>query len=101
MKMDKEKVIIRREYDPYMKIWKWLCIFPETYEGNNTWGCIPIWKDGHGQWWSECYTAGTLDYFYKCKIVHKNTPEAAEVIEGLKKFCDGEYEVVEKMKWRW
>lgn len=99
MKDNREKVIIRREYDPYMKIWKYLCIFPELYEGNGLWGCVSIWKDSHGYWWHEPYTAGAVSYFYKCRIVHKNTPEAAEVVNGLKELYGDEYVVIEKMKY--
>ena len=97
----KEKVIIRKEYDRYMKIWKWLCIFPEAYEGNGTYGCVAIWKDKYDHWWHDSYDAGTVTYFYKCKIVHKNTPEAAEVLEGLKEIYGDGFEVVEKMTNRW
>jgi len=97
----KEKVIIRKEYDPYMKIWKYLCIFPESYEGNGTYGCVSIYKDGYGHWLHENYAAGTPTYFYKCKIVHKNTPEAAEALEGLIATYGDGFRVVEKMTNRW
>ena len=95
--MEKEKVIIRKEYDPYMKIWKYLCIFPEAYEGNGRFGCVAIWKANDGHWWHEGYDAGEVGYFYKCKIVHKNTPEAAEALSGLVAIYGDGFRVVEKM----
>ena len=95
--MNKEKVIIRREYDPYMKLWKYLCIFPESYEGNGTYGCVSLWKNEYGQWVHEPYTSGAVSYFYKCKLIHKNNPEIEEVLKGLKFFYDEEYQVVEKI----
>ena len=99
--MEKEKVIIRKEYDKYMKIWKYLCIFPEAYEGNGKFGCVAIWKENDGHWWHEGYGTGTVEYFYKCKIVHKNTAESFEALEGLIAIYGDGFYVVEKMKHRW
>ena len=97
MKDNREKVVIRKEYDPYMKIWKYLCIFPEYYEGYGMYGCVAVWKTSDGIWMHDCYGAGPIEYFYKCKIIHKNSPEAIEIVTALKKFYGDDYKVVEKI----
>ena len=58
----KEKVIFRREYDPYQKTWNYLACFPD--DAKETWwsyiGCIPFYlKDENNpdSWVKEPYTS--------------------------------------------
>ena len=94
----KERIIFRHEYDPYMKIWKYLCVFPDAVENwRGDVGCVSIWKADDGHWWHESYGGVSREYCYKCKIIHKNSPDAAKALEGIKAIYGGEYTVVEKM----
>lgn len=92
-----EKVIFRREYDPYMKMWKYLCIFPEDKQRNGNIGCVSSWLNDDGKWWHDNYDSGSPAYFHKCKIIHKDEPVVNELVRQLKMFYGGEYKVVEKM----
>ncbi len=46
--LTKEKVIFRREYDPYMKVWGYVVGFPDDEANRGKIGCLPfkIYEDG-------------------------------------------------------
>ena len=38
----KERVVFRKEFDPYMKIWKYLAVFPDDVASIGMWMAVPI-----------------------------------------------------------
>ena len=93
-----EKVIFRREYDPYQKRWGYIAGFPddEAYRGRI--GCIPFKIEEDGEGIFEPYTEVDKYYFLAKKLVHKGTEEAEKCLNVLKKMYDEEdFVVVEKI----
>ena len=104
----KEKVIFRREYDPYQKAWNYFACFPD--DEKETWwsyvGCIPFYlKDENNpdSWVKEPYTSVSCNYYYKTKIIHKSDPIVPTLIAALDSMwlhrdCDYDgWKVVEKI----
>ena len=92
----KEKVVFRKEYDPYMKIWKYLAVFPDDIARRGMYMAVPIWKI-NGQPWRENAVEISASYYLRTKVVHKNDPIVNELVEILKFFYGGEYRVMEKI----
>ena len=87
-KLLKEKVIFRREYDPYMKMWKYLACFPD--DPPESYGCyingISFYlKDENDptSWVREPYTGICYRYYSKTKIIHKNDPVVPTLVAAL------------------
>ena len=100
-KLDQERVIFRKEWDPYMKEYHYLCIFPDCPANPGRYCCRAIWKDGYGHWTGDSMSECDYGYLRKCKIIHKGSDEAREALEGLNivdpsESADG-YVVVEKI----
>ena len=93
--MAKERVIFRRTFDPYEKRWKYMCIFPDDPAAPGRVAYVDIWLDG--SWYHDCYDEADLRCVYKQIIIHKNDPTVPALVEVLKRFYGGDYEVCEKM----
>lgn len=100
--MEKERVIFRREYNPYRKEWGFLACFPDMSALPGNIGVTSFTPDSYGRW--ECWggTEVSLDYYYSKKIIHKGTEEAEKCLEILKYFYPEDeegyvYEVCEKI----
>ena len=98
MKIAKEKVIFRREYDQYLKKWGYLAGFPNDEANRGRISVLPfkILDDG-------TVIRGSNDeadkfYFTKLKLVHKGTEEAEQCMKALKSiFPNEEFVVGEKI----
>ena len=97
MKDNRERVIFRRNYDKYTKIWKCTCIFPDDKLEPGRMAYVYIWKEGD-YWLNDCYDEADRLIIDKHKITHKGDPIVAELIETLKEFYGSEYKVVEKIR---
>lgn len=89
----KEKVIFRREYDPYMKVWGYVAGFPNQEANRGRIAIVSFKLDEDGKAYS--YYADEADKFYftKLKLVHKGTDEAEKCLDALKKmYPEDEYE---------
>ena len=98
MERTKEKVIFRREYDPYQKRWGYIAGFPDDEANRGRIGCIPfkIYEDGESVF--EPYTEADKNYFLAKQLVHKGTDEAEKCLKALKDMYDDEdFVVVEKI----
>ena len=98
--MKKEKVIFRREYDPYRKEWSFLAIFPETEANPGNVAFLPFWFIEHMNYSETVY--GVFDemdiwYMYKCKIVHKNDEIIPRLLSAIESYYDQQFQVVEKI----
>ena len=94
----RERVIFRRTFDPYMKIEKYLAIFPDDEANPGNICYVPIYKNGE-KWWHECYEEGDYFLIQKAKIVHKNDHIVETLVNVLKDFYGGDYKVCYKA-WR-
>ena len=76
--MEKMKVIIRREYNPYRKEWGYLAAFPEAsaYPGRIL--CLPFYFQNNHTAIFEAHEDVDMSYFYRKKLVHAKTDEAEE-----------------------
>lgn len=98
--MTKERVIFRRFKDPYNGYEKYMCIFPDDETNLGRVAYVDIWQDGNGHWWHDAYEEMNIFYVTKQKIIHKGEPIVPELVETLKGFYGGDYEVVEKITHR-
>lgn len=96
MKSNKEKVIFRKVFDPFMKIWKYMCIFPDEEANLGCVGCVEIWEE-NGKWWHDPYCEIHIFNTYKCKIIHKTDEIVPKLINALHKLYDCDFEAVEKI----
>lgn len=82
-----ERIIFRREYDPYMKMWKYLAVFPDDPASYGRINATPFYKNGDN-WWFEPYTEVSVRYYYdSTKIIHRKDP----VISDLLKVIENHY----------
>lgn len=84
----REKVIFRREYDPYTKTWGYLACFPDD-EKEVYWsyiGAIPFYlndENNPNSWVREPYSSMSYNYYLHTKIIHKNDPIIPTLIAAL------------------
>ena len=98
--MEKERVIFRKEYDPYRKIWGFLACFPDDEANLGRIQAIPFYK-GMYEWESYGLTEVSMEYYYAKKIIHKGTDEASDCLKVLKSFFpDEEFVVCEKIMYK-
>lgn len=88
--MEKERVIFRKEYDPYRKIWGFLACFPDDDANLGRINAIPFYEGMYGRWESYGYTEISTEYFLTKKIIHKGTEEAKKCLEILQSFFPNE-----------
>ena len=98
--MEKERVIFRREYDPYMKMWGYIAGFPDDPANLGRMVVLPFQILENGDYLYECFDEATIDYFLSKKIIHKNDPIVPELLKALEKRIDyeTEFKVVEKRR---
>lgn len=91
-----ERVIFRTEYDPYMKMEKYLAVFPDDQAFPGRIAYVPLYFTEHGTTF-ECYDEMSLDYYYgETKIVHKNNEIVKRLLNALRDFYGDEFRAVEK-----
>lgn len=81
-----ERVIFRREYNPYTKEWGFLAAFPDDECNRGMISGISFKFGADGKPVFEPYTDYALPYYYGRKLVRRNTPDAARcraAVEGL------------------
>lgn len=95
-KDQRERVIFRRDYDPYMGIEKFLACFPDDEANLGNIAYVPIYINGDTMC-HDPYSEMPFDYYYRHKIVHKNESVVEDLVKILQFFYGGEYKVVEKI----
>ena len=99
--MEKEKVIFRREYNPYTKEHGFLAVFPETVDRLRRVTVLPFCfrKDFTGKEYPvfECHNDADIDYLYKRKIVHKNDKIIPVLLSAIEKFYGQQFCVAERI----
>lgn len=95
-KWEPERVVMRREYDPFMEIEKVLCVFPDDRANPGKLCYVVMWFDGHGTAWFEPY--GECDYYY---YLHLKPLKDVEMVEKCKAALEarygGKFKVVQKI----
>lgn len=97
--MDKEKVIFRREYDPYRKEWTFLAVFPEEEANRGRIAAVPFWFDGHNIAWFEPFCeVDRMYYLNRTRIIHKKEAIVEKLLSAIENRYDQQFRVVEKIK---
>lgn len=95
--MEPEKVIIRCEWNPHLKLHSFLACFPDDPANPGRICCFPLYFSGDRAVFEPC-TEVSLDYYYRrTRIVHRGNPYADLVRSAIEKYCDTEFRVVEKI----
>lgn len=91
-----ERVIFRREYDPYTKEWGFLAAFPDDDAGHGLIAAVPF-KIREGKPVFENYGEIALPYYYKKKLVRRNTPDANLCRAAVEGYYNTRFRVCEKI----
>lgn len=92
-----ERVILRREYEPYTKKWGYLACFPDDEANPGYVGAIPFHFIDDNEAIFEPYCEIALGYMYAKKIIHKNEPDIEKCIQMLNKFYNTEFVACERI----
>lgn len=95
--MNKERIIIRREFNPYRKKWGYLVGFPEQEANRGKICVVGCYFDSFGTFVHEGMCEADKFYFLKRKLVHKDTADANAVKGWIEEIYNEEFEVVEKI----
>lgn len=97
MGKEKEKVIFRKCKDRYAGDY-YMAIFPDEEVLPGRVCIVDMWKNGDG-WTHDSFAEINKSVIWgsETKIVHKNDPIVAELVNALKQFYGGEYQVCEKI----
>lgn len=90
-----ERVIFRKEYNPYSKRWQVLAGFPDDKANAGNICVVSMFKIGD-EIWHEGYREASLDYWFRKRIIHKDTDEANEALDMVQKIYGTEFKVCEK-----
>lgn len=91
-----ERVIFRREYDPYMKEWGFLAAFPDDDAGRGLIAAVPF-KIKEGKAVFENYGEIALPYYYSKKIVHRKDPMMGKLRKAVEDYYGTKFRVCEKV----
>lgn len=92
-----ERVIFRKEYDPYMKEWGFLAAFPDDDCNDGTISGVSFWFDANGKAWFETYTDYSLPYYYSKKIVRRKDPMIGKLRKAVEEYYGTKFRVCEKV----
>ena len=100
--MEKEKVIFRREYNPYRKEWSFLAVFPDETDWRGLISCVPFYFidewDGTQTTIFECSCDMDRPYYYnKTRIIHKKDAVVDKLLSAIEKRYNQQFRVVEKI----
>ena len=102
-----ERVIFRTEYDPYMKMKKYLAVFPDDPHAPGRIACLPFYfgnlygSYAHGgeEAIFEPYCEISYGYYYKStRIIHKRDARCEALLKTVSEYYEGTpFDVVEKL----
>lgn len=95
-----ERVIFRKEFDPYRKEWGYLAAFPDDPANLGRIEGVSFYFDSNDTAWFYPFGEMSLDYFYHRPIIHKTDQIIPKLIEALNihyGYEDGELKVVERI----
>ena len=95
------RLIIRKEYDPYMAMWKYVALYPDDDALPGRIVCQPFYFDANGRVISE--PVCEMDYgYYICKTKHVSakSDEVAKCLAALEELHDTKFVLREKITYR-
>ena len=92
-----ERVIFRKEKNPYTKETDYLALFPDDEANPGRVECLPFSFDGYGTAWFELYCEADWRYILgKTRIVHKRDAIAETLLKTVSAYCESELKLMEK-----
>lgn len=92
-----ERVVFRRDYDPYMKMEKYLAVFPDDPHDIGYLAFVAFYFNGDRAVF-EPYGEMCLDYYYgKTKRVRRQSDEALRCLQAIEKYFGYQFKVREKL----
>lgn len=92
-----ERVVFRKDYDPYMKIEKYVAVFPDDPHNAGTLPFVALYFNGDRPVF-EPYGEMCLDYYYKkTKCIYKQSDDALRCLRAVEWYYDSQFEVREKL----
>ena len=106
--MTSEKVIFRREYDPYRKQDSFLAVYPDDPANPGCYAALPFYfcTDWTGNQYTifEAHCEVSQGYYYNnTKIVHKRDPIIPDLLSAISRYevhPKMDFKVCEKITWR-
>ena len=92
-----ERVIFRREYDPYMKEWGFLAVFPDDDCNMGMIAATPFGFNRDGKAFFEPYTEISLPYYYGKRVVHRKDPMIGKLRKAIEGYYGTTFRVCEKI----
>lgn len=92
-----ERVIFRREYNPYTKEWGFLAAFPDDECNMGMIACTPFGFNRDGRPYFEPYTEVSLSYYYGKKIVHRRDQTIGRLRKAIEDYYKTTFRVCEKI----
>ena len=91
-----ERVIFRKEYNPYTKKWGYLACFPDDEANAGYIVSVPMYFFGDMAIFENC-TELSLKYYYSKKILHKADPDAWKCVDALERRYGCGFKICEKI----
>lgn len=93
-----EKLVLRREFDPYRCAWGFLAVFPDDPANGGRLAATAFYFDNYGKAMFEPYGEIDREYYYcKTKRVRKNSFEAVKCKTVLEAYYNTEFKLMEKI----
>ena len=91
-----ERVIFRKEYNPYTKKWGYLACFPDDEANRGRIAATPFhFVDGLAVF--EPYSELDFGYYYKKKIIHKEDALIGKLLDAIESYYNCKFSVCEKI----
>ena len=92
-----ERVIFKREYNPYTQEWGFLAAFPDDECNRGMIAVEPFGFNRDGKAFFEPYTEVSLSYYYGKKVVRRKDKEISKLREAIEKYYGTTFRVCEKI----
>ena len=91
-----ERVVFRRDYDPYMKTEKYLAVFPDDPHNVGRLAFVSFYfNDDRAVF--EPYGEMSLDYYRKTIRVRRQSDEELRCLQAIEKYFGCQFKVKEKL----
>ena len=92
-----ERVIFRKQYNPYTKEWGFLAAFPDDDCSVGMISGVSFTFDRDGKAVFEPYTDYSLPYYYAKKIVRRKDPMMGKLRKAVEDYYGTKFRVCEKV----
>lgn len=92
-----ERVVFRRDYDPYMEMEKYLAVFPDDPHNVGKLAFVAFYFNGDRAVF-EPYGEMCFDYYYgKTKRIRGRSDEALRCLHAIEQYFDCKFRMMEKL----